>query len=129
MKVIENMKENILRFFLACQIVNIIEDQHIDHLVKMDEIILIVVPDGIDELVGELISSNVKNSFFRKIVFYLKTNRMRQVRFSQSCNTIYKEWVKCSFSGVACNGETCRSGQTVAIAFNEIIERITLNQL
>ena len=76
MKMVENIEKYILRFFLACKIVNIINDQNINHLVKMDEIILIIIFDRINELIDKLVGGNIKDRFFRKKILDLKTDGM-----------------------------------------------------
>jgi len=53
------MEEHILCLFLSGKVVYIIDDQHIDHLVEMNEIVLVVVFDRIYELVDELIGCDV----------------------------------------------------------------------
>ncbi len=55
------MEEGILSFLLPGEFVYIINDQYINHLVKMEKIIFIVVPDGIHKLGLELIGIYVQN--------------------------------------------------------------------
>ena len=65
------MKENILGFFFTGQKMNIIDDQNINHLVKMNKIVLVITTYGIDKLLGKLLGSYIQNRFLRKIVFNL----------------------------------------------------------
>ncbi len=59
MQVIEDMKKDILCFFLPGKLMNIIQDQDIDHLVKMQEIIFIVIADRFHKLCLELIGIHI----------------------------------------------------------------------
>ena len=56
MHVIENLKKDILGFFLATERLHIIHDQNIDQLVEMHKVILGVVANGINELLRKTLS-------------------------------------------------------------------------
>jgi hypothetical protein len=78
-KMVENMEENILSFFLIGKVVNIVNQQHIYHLIEMDKVVLTVVSDRIDKLIDKLLAANVKHGLFGKIIFYFNSNCLKQV--------------------------------------------------
>ena len=82
-EVVEDMEENILGLFLAGKVMNIVDDQHIDHLVKMNEIVLVVVLYRIDELIDELVGCHIKYGLFREIIFYLQADGSGRDGFSR----------------------------------------------
>ncbi|MCK7531591.1 MAG: hypothetical protein MZV63_11445 [Marinilabiliales bacterium] len=65
MEVIEYVEESILCLLFAGKLMNVINDQHIDHLVEMKEIILVVVPDRLNKLGLEFVCIYIKNSLVR----------------------------------------------------------------
>ncbi len=58
-KVVEDREKCILRFFSAVKELNIIDDQHVHHLVKMNEVVDSIVPSMILELVDELFGAHI----------------------------------------------------------------------
>ena len=53
MEVVENVKEYVLRFFLAAEKLHVINEQHIHHLIEVTEIVYRVISNRINELVGK----------------------------------------------------------------------------
>ena len=129
MQVVEDMEEDILCLFFSGKVMDIIDDQHIDHLVEMDEIVLVVVPYRVDELVDELVGGDIKTVFSGKLVFHLESDGMGQMGFPKARIAVKQQWVEGGFPGVAGNGKTCGTCQPVAVAFNKIFKGITLDQL
>ena len=76
------MEENILSLRFSTKELNVVYDQHIDHLIEVDEIVLFVVSYGIDELVCELLGRNIKYGLIREAVFHVDTDGVCQVCFS-----------------------------------------------
>ena len=66
MQVIKYMEEGILGLFFSGKLMHIVDNQDINHLVKMQEIIFIVVPDGIHKLGLELIGIYIEDNFLRE---------------------------------------------------------------
>ncbi len=126
---VENVKECFLRFFLPCKFVYIIEDQHINHLVKVKKIIPVIVPNGFGKLGLKLIGVDVQNDFVGKAFFYLNTNGMCQVGFSKSGVSVNHQRVKGCTPWVLCYGITGASCQAVAFSFNKILKSVVSLQL
>lgn len=78
---IENVKESILGFLFPGKLLHIIQDQYIDHLVEMEKIITIVIPDRLNELRLELVSIDIQNNLIRIPFLYLNPDSLRQMCF------------------------------------------------
>ena len=96
---VEDVKEDILRFLLAAEELNVIDDEHINHLIEMTEVIHRIVSDGIDELVCEFLRAHVQYREFRLTRFDLKPNGVRKVGFSQSRPAINQQGIEGSSTG------------------------------
>src|SRR5690606_10227290 len=112
MQMIENMEENILGPFFASKIMNIIHDDHIHGLVKINEIVDRIVLQRIYKLLTEPFAGHVYNQFIRQLLFDLITDGLHQVRFSQPDTSVDHERVERSPSRACRNRESSRSGQT-----------------
>src|SRR5436189_3805107 len=88
MEVIKNSKQRILRFFSLIEKLNIINDQHIDQLIKMNKIIYSIVAAVIHELIDELFRTHIKDNPVGMISFYVVPNGLRKVSFSEAYTTI-----------------------------------------
>ena len=94
MQMIEYRKEGILRFLRPVEKLNIIQDQHINHLIKMDEIIDGIVPAMILKLVDELLGTHIQHHLVGMQTLYFIAYRLRKVCFSQSNTTINHQRIK-----------------------------------
>jgi hypothetical protein len=72
MKVIKDMKENILRLFFSGKVMNIVDNQDIDHLVEMNEIILVIVLYRVDELIDKLVCRHIQDCLIRETILDLQ---------------------------------------------------------
>jgi hypothetical protein len=70
--------------FRLIEKLNIINDQHIDQLIKMNKVIDRIVAAVIHELVDELFRTDIKNNPVGMISFYIVTNGLSQVSFAQT---------------------------------------------
>jgi hypothetical protein len=119
MQMIENRKQCILRFFCFIEKLNIIDDQHINQLIKMNKIIDGVVAAVIHELVDEFFRAHIQHYPVWLISFYVITYCLRQVGFSQSNTAINNEWVKRISTRFLRNSFACTTSDTIAITFNK----------
>ena len=65
---IENMEESILGSSFSCQLVNIIQNQHVYQLIKVQEIIDLVLTHSFSELRLEHVRCQVQHHFIRVIL-------------------------------------------------------------
>ncbi len=84
------MEKRILCCRFACQFMDIIQNQHINQLIKMQEVIDFIFPHGFRKLGLEQIGRYIQDHLFRKILFHFQTNSLSQVSFSQSGTAINK---------------------------------------
>jgi dTDP-4-dehydrorhamnose reductase len=66
---IENLEENILRAFFAGEKLNIVDNKHIDHLIKMDEIVVRIILNSIYKLMAKLLRLHIKYGLVREVSF------------------------------------------------------------
>ena len=116
------MEEDVLCFFLTAEELYIINNEYIDHLVKMREVVHGIVFHGINELVREFFATDIKNSFVFRLVLDLNTDSVSEVSFTKTNTTIYKEWIESGTTGLVgycIAGTACKA---VAIPFNKGVE-------
>src|SRR6476620_3138826 len=94
MEMIKNSKQCILRFFSFIEKLNIINDQHVDQLIKMNKVINRIVAAVIHELVNELFRTHIKNNPIGMISFYVVTNGLCEMGFAQAYTTINNQWIE-----------------------------------
>jgi hypothetical protein len=82
MQVVEDVKKDILGLFFSAEKLNVIDDEDVNHLVKVTKVIHGVIPDGINELVCELLGAHVQNGEFWILLLYFKADGVRQVCFA-----------------------------------------------
>ena len=76
------MEKHILGSGFARKELHVVNDQHIDQLIEVNEIVSVVFLHRINVLLGENFSRDIQYCFFRVLVFYFNPNGMSQVGFS-----------------------------------------------
>ncbi len=71
---IEYVEENILGSLFTGKFMNVVNNQNINHLVKMNKVVLVVISNCLNELSLELSSINIQNGFFGLLIFNLNPN-------------------------------------------------------
>ena len=84
MQMVEDVKKHLLRFLFSSKLMNVVDNQKIDHLVEVQKVVRRVAFYGIDKLGLELIGINVKNNFFGIFLFYFNTDGLSQMGFTQA---------------------------------------------
>jgi len=126
---VENVEICILRPRFSGEILYIINDQHINHLIKVHEIGELVLNIGcIHELDLEQVSRDVQDDLFGHQFLYFNPDGLSQVGLSQAGTSVNKQRIErpSRFFGNTKAGSTC---QTIARSFHEIIKRISSIQL
>ena len=121
---IEDVEEYILGRLLAAEKLNVINDQHVHHLIEVTEVIDRIVSHGVNELMGESFRAHIKHRLVRLTVFDLESDGVSLMRFPQSHATINQEWVESSTSRFVCDSESCTARQPVALAFDKVLESV-----
>jgi hypothetical protein len=106
MEMIENVEESILGLLLPCKLMNVINDEHVNHLVEVEEIILVIVPDRFDKLRLEFVGIHVKDSLIGVFLLYKDTYCLRKVRLSEAGVTINHQGIKSCSAGIVTDGNT-----------------------
>ena len=83
-KMVEDMEECVLRLRSRYPFLNIIDDEHIDGLIEMDEIVDGTLPCCIDELYLEKSCTDVKHSTMRIELLDSHSDGINQMRFPTS---------------------------------------------
>jgi hypothetical protein len=122
MEVIKNSKQCILRFFSLIEKLNIINDQHIDQLIKMNKVIDSIVAAVIHELVDELFRTHIKNNSVGMISFYVVTNRLCKMGFAQTYTTIDDKWIERVGTRFFSYRFTGPAGNTITVTFYKCIK-------
>src|SRR6476646_4132404 len=122
MEVIKNSKQCILRFFSFIEKLNIINDQHIDQLIKMNKIINSIVAAVIHELVNELFRTHIKNYPIGMISFYVVTNGLCQMGFAQTYTTINNKRIERVGTRSFSYGFTPSVGNTITVTFYKCVK-------
>ena len=84
LEVVEDVEERVLRTRLARQLLNVVDDQHVDHLVEVDEIGDFAVLVGRLELRLKLVHRDVQHLQFGMALPHLVADGLHDVGFAQS---------------------------------------------
>ena len=123
------MEETVLCCCFTRQELNIIDNQNINHLIIILEVCFILRFSRFYEILNEFFRRLIKYNLIRKRSFYLQTNCLSQVRFSNTISAINKQWVKSGCSRSFCNRFCNCAGKLVAFAFYKIIKRLICFQI
>ena len=78
------MEENVLRSSLARKQLDVIYNKNIYYLIEMYKIVSVVLFYRFNVLLCEFLCRNIKHRFFLLLIFYVHTNGVTQMRFSQT---------------------------------------------
>ena len=98
------MEKLLLCPFLACDELDVVDEQDVDVPVLVAEFLVPVVLDGVDELVREFLRRRVENLRVRVLVEDVVADGMHQMRLAQTDAAIDEQ-------GIVCQGRCFRNGQ------------------
>ena len=84
MKLIKNVKEDLLCFLPVGEELNVINDQHINILVEVDKIADYTILDGVYDIIGKFLSGHIPDGTARLPVFDLVADRLCKMGLAQS---------------------------------------------
>ncbi len=113
------MKESILCFLFPGKLLHIIQDQYIDHLVEMEKIITIVIPDRLNELRLELVSIDIQNKLYPEPFLYLNPDSLGQMCFPQPRCSVNQQRIKRCSTRILLQ-QSRANEPTDAVALNKI---------
>ena len=91
-QMVEDVEEDVLRAGFSGQLLNIVDNQHVDHLIEVDEVVqlpLLVAQVGALELGLELVHRDVEHLQLRMAFADLVADGLHDVRFAQTRITVY----------------------------------------
>ena len=106
------------------RLLDVVDNQYVDHLVEMDEIRNFAVLVGGLELRLELVHRNVKHLQFGMALPHFVADRLHDVGLAQSGVAVYIQRVERRMARIDRDGHTRRTGQAVALPFDEGCERV-----
>src|SRR4029077_17724666 len=94
MQGVEGMEEFLLRAFLACQKLDVVDHQDIRIAIFLAELHQCAVLDGIDELIGKLLTGKVNDAGGFWIVDYEVADCLEQVCLAQSASSVHEKGIE-----------------------------------
>ena len=123
LQVVEYVEEGVLGAGFSRELLDVVDNQYVDHLVEMDEIRNFAVLVGGLELRLELVHRDVKHLQFGVALPHFVADRLHDVGLAQSGVTVYIQRVERRMARIDRDGHTRRTGQAVALPFDEGCER------
>ena len=86
---IADIEKSVLRLLLTRQFLNIVDNQHVEHLVEVDEIIDLTRPHRIGKLGLEFVHRHIEYLHRRTALFRFHADRLRDMRLAKPRIPIY----------------------------------------
>ena len=86
---IEYVEKGILRFVLAGQLLYIVDNQHVEHLIEMDEIVQLALDRRMLKLRLKLVHRHVQHLQLRLTLLDLHTDSLCDMRFPETRIAVY----------------------------------------
>ena len=126
---IEDVEEGIQSLGRINPFLNIINNQHVNGLIEVNEIIRGILTHRVRELYLEQTGRDIKHTLLRIHTLALHTNGIDQMGLTATGRTIDKEWVEGRLTRMLCDRQTYRAWQFIGVSFNIIIEGLLGIQL
>ena len=123
------MEERCHGLLSRCPFLHIVDDEHVDGLIEMDEVVDGILAAGITELHLEEAGRHVQHALLRVHLLTLQSDGIHQMRLSASRRTIEEEGIERRLARMLGNAETYRARQLVGVTLNEGMERLVNVQL
>ena len=123
------MEEGSNRLLGSSPLLNIIDNQHINRLIEVDEVVDGILATGIGKLYLEQASRYIEYALARIHLLTTNTNSIDQVGLTTSRRTINKEWIEGRLARMLSNRETYRARQLVRVALDIALESLMRIQL
>ena len=121
-KMIENMEERVERLGGVHPLLNIINNQHVDALIEVDEVVGRVMTHRVGKLHLEQAGRDVKDAFLGIGLLTAHTDSIHKMGLATARGTVNKERIKCGLSRMLGNGEADGTRQLVGITLDEVLE-------
>ena len=129
LQVVEDVEKHILCAGFPRKELNVVDDEHINHLVEVDEIRAVVVLVGRHILGRKLFGLHVKHGLLRVQTFGFQSDGVAEVGLSQTSAAIDDQGVERALSRVFGHFKAGGTRQAVAFAFDEVVEGVVFVEL
>ncbi len=126
---IENMKESFLSFLFSGKFMHIIQNQNVNHLIKMEKIVPVIVSGCFRKLCLKFICIYIQHHLVGHVLFHFNTDCLRQMGFAQSRISVKHQRVESRSARIVRHGKAGTSSKAVAVSFNKIFKSIIGFQL
>lgn len=123
-EVVEDVEECVLGFRFADELLYVVDDEHVDALVEVDEVVGLLGLDGIGVLQQEDVGGDVDDAFFGVALFDGYAYRVGEMGFAYGRRAEDEEGVEDRFAGMGGDVEPGAAGELVALAFYEVVEGV-----
>ena len=121
MQRIKGVEELLLGTFLTGNELDIVHQKHVCRPVFLAEALGVALPDGGDDLVGELFAVHIYNIKVRVVFLDLHLDGVEQVRFTEAGLTVDEQGIV-GPGGIGGHGLSSRIGELVGGALDEVFE-------
>lgn len=128
LQLVEYLEEGHLRVG-GGNLLYVIDDEHIDALVEVDEVVARVVYDGIGVLRLEHIGRHEEHAFLRVELAYAYTDGIDQMCLAHTAWSVEEEGVESAVSWSFGDAHGYTEREFVALALHEVLEGVTLVEL
>lgn len=124
------MEESLLGFLTAARPeLDVVDDEDIYHLVEVDEVVDVVVASSLGVLLHELFTGNVEDGLFGVQLLGLETNGVGEVGFAEAYVAVEQQRIESGLPRFLCHGVAGGASQAVALALDEVLQRVGGAQL
>ena len=123
MQVIEDMEESLLSARRG-QLLDVVDNQDVDTLIKVDEAVGRIVADGIGVLHHEEMGRNHQHAPLGRALLDAYADGVGQVSLAHARRAVNEKRVERDAGRVVGNGQADAARELVALAFKEVLERI-----
>ena len=118
------MEEGVQRLRRVSPLLNVIDNQHIDGLIEVDEVVGGVLAHGVSELHLEETRTDIEHTLLRIGLLATHTDGIDEVSLTTARGSEDEEGVEGRFTRMLCNGESHRTGEFVGITLDKGLESL-----
>ena len=128
-QVVEDVEKGHLRLVQADQLVDVVEDKHIETLVEVQEVVRRVFDHCVGVLDAEAVGGDVEDTLLGVHLTDAQADGVAEVRLADARRAIDEKRVEGRLTRIVRHGYAGRTSQLVGHALEEVIERIATVEL
>ena len=130
MQVVEDVEEGLLGLgCFAGPELYVVDDEHVDHLVEVDEVVGGAGAARFGILLHELLAGDIEHGLVGVHLFGLKTDGIGQVGLAEAHAAVQQQGVEAGLARFLGHGVAGRACQAVAVALDKVLQRVVGAQL